>query len=205
MRPIGIPFFSSPPELALAGAVTALSASDVEEMRDASFTARSIAGVSIGVSTSDCSAPSSINASTTPADALSRMPMTTGLWGLAEMTANSAVVVPRRSAIRIVRVPGFSIAAAEARLSAWRSAHVDSSMGPSWPQSSRSGVAMSASGFFDLNELPPGLLLEADSFCAVAPNSDRACMDPQPFRAGFSRAVCCRGDMNLWPVSSRRQ
>ena len=31
---------------------------------------------------------------------------------------------------------------------------------------------MTASGFFDLNELGPGLPLTAVSFCAAAPNSD---------------------------------
>src|SRR6185503_3943919 len=77
--PIDLPDFSSPPLSPLDGAVTALSASAVDEMRAASVTARVMAGCSTGVSTSDWMEPSSISWSTMPADAPSRMAMTTGL------------------------------------------------------------------------------------------------------------------------------
>ena len=73
-----LPDFSSPPEL-LEGAVTALSASAVDEMRAASLMARNIGAASTGESTSAWMAPSSISASTMPAEALSRIAMTTGL------------------------------------------------------------------------------------------------------------------------------
>ncbi len=115
-----LPDFSSPPELPLEGAVTALSASAVEEMRAASLIARSIGPVSTGESTSAWMAPSSISASTMPAEAPSRIAMTTGLCGLAEIGAKSSGFMPRRSATRMVRVPGLSMVAAVARLSAWR-------------------------------------------------------------------------------------
>ena len=91
--------------------------------------------------------------------------------------------IDRETATRIVRVPGLSMFAAALRLSACRRATVDSSMGPSCAQRSRSGVAMTASGFFDLNELPPGLPRPAlESLCAAAPNS-RACMDLRTSRS----------------------
>src|SRR6187397_92180 len=73
-----LPDFSSPPELE-DGAVTALSASAVDEIRAASLIARNIGAASTGESTSACMAPSSISASTVPAEALSRIAMTTGL------------------------------------------------------------------------------------------------------------------------------
>src|SRR5688572_18681167 len=78
------------------------------------------------------------------------------------------------------------MAAALARLSACRSEQFASSIGPSWPQRSRSGVAITAIGFFDLKELGPGLPLTAVSDCATAPNSERACMGPSTsHRTGF--------------------
>ena len=74
-----LPDFSSPPPLVLDGLVTALSASAVAEIRAASLTARIIAGESTGASTSAWISPSSISASTMPAEEPSRMAMTTGL------------------------------------------------------------------------------------------------------------------------------
>jgi hypothetical protein len=61
IRPIGLPDFSSPPLLPLDGAVTALRASAVEEMRAASLTARMIAACSTGASISAWIEPSSIS------------------------------------------------------------------------------------------------------------------------------------------------
>src|SRR5919109_5544335 len=101
------------------------------------------------------------------------------------------------SATRMVRAPGLSMLAAVARLSACRRETVDSSMGPSCAHRSRSGVAMTASGFFDLKEPAPGLPLAAlDSLCADAPISERACMDPDL----VDRTSSAR-DEPPWPVS----
>ena len=61
------------------GAVTALNASAVDEMRAASLMARNIGAASTGESTSAWMAPSSISASTMLVEALSRIAMTTGL------------------------------------------------------------------------------------------------------------------------------
>src|SRR5688572_22141272 len=73
-------------------------------------------------------------------------------------------------------------------------------MGPSWPHRSRSGVAMTASGFFDLKELVPGLPFDELSVCAAAPIS-RACMwDPRP----LIELVLSRSVFRSGPASSGR-
>ena len=143
---------------AARGAVTALSASAVEEMRAASLTARSIAAGfdrRVDQRLDGAFEHQGIDHA--------------GRGGIANRDDDGVVRAggDRREVFGIHAAQVGDQDRARARLEhgggggeAVRVAQrqVDSSMGPSCAHKSRSGVAMSASGFFDLNELAPGLL-----------------------------------------------
>ena len=152
--------------------------------------------------------PSSIRASTMPAEAASRIAMTTGLCGLAEIGAKSSGFMPAQvgdqdgARARLEHGRG-----AYARLSACRSWQVDSSMGPSCAHKSRSGVAMSASGRFDLKELAPILLPLTCGVSLRGRAEFRTCLHgpSTSHRTGLRRWLFLAAPGPPWPVSGERQ